>query len=290
MISSFVLKSLHRLNPEWLWHVYRYKSHKLFDKSYLILSFDCDTEEDIFCVEEVHTQLSELGVTPVYAVPGELLNKGAHIYRKLFENGAEFVNHGGRAHTYFDEKNNRHASCFFYDHQDYEVLKQDIYEGHNALKDVLNFTPSGWRTPHLGTFQKKNQLRFLYDILSDLKYTFSTSTMPEKAYKLGPIYRQNGMIEVPLTGIYQEPFNVMDTWAYFASPSRVKSQEDYVATAKKLALFAKAHPTLINIYGDPSHIYKQPVFFESMKLLSAHTKNVNYTQLLEDINENNSII
>lgn len=290
MISSFVLKSLHRMNPEWLWHVYRYKSHKILNKSYLILSFDCDTEEDISCVEEVHTQLSNLGVTPVYAVPGELLKKGAHIYRKIFENGAEFINHGGRSHTYFDKKNNRHASCFFYDQQDRETLKTDIVEGHNILQGVLGVTPIGWRTPHFGTFQNKSHMDFLYHTLKELNYVFSTSTSPGNAYQFGPLYKHKGIIEIPVTGIYKEPFNIMDTWAYFASPNRVKRQKDYVDTAKSLAVFSKDHPILINIYGDPSHIHKQPDFFEAMKILSANTKNVSYIQLLKDINENSSII
>jgi hypothetical protein len=49
-------------------------------KLYLVLSFDCDTAEDISVVEELHHRLIDIGVAPVYAVPGQLLEKGEKIY------------------------------------------------------------------------------------------------------------------------------------------------------------------------------------------------------------------
>ena len=58
---------------------------------YFILSFDCDTEKDIEVVDEVHQRLARLNITPSYAVPGELLKKGASEYSKLKNKGAEFI-------------------------------------------------------------------------------------------------------------------------------------------------------------------------------------------------------
>ena len=98
-----------RIFPDYLWKKLSKKT-KGFRCSQLILSFDCDTHEDIDVAESVHIRLQNIGVTPVYAVPGALLRKGAKVYKKIHESGAEFINHGGRAHTYFNEKNQRHAS------------------------------------------------------------------------------------------------------------------------------------------------------------------------------------
>ncbi len=286
MLTTYYLKILNRINPNLIWHLYARKCKKLFNKSKLVLSFDCDTEEDIAVVWDVHSKLLDMGITPVYAVPGELLKKADKVYRKIHETGAEFINHGGREHTYFDTANNRHASCFFYDQQPFEIVEQDILQGHEALQDVLGITPTGWRTPHFGTFQKPEHLRFLYSVLKTMNYSFSTSTSPEMAYKNGPIYKKDGLLEIPVTGIFSEPLNIMDTWGYFEAHDRFRARDDYLKTSQSLAKFSSCYPIFINIYGDPSHIYDKPEFFQAMKILVQASENMNYTQLLGMTNEN----
>lgn len=286
MFNYFFEKIFNRISPNIIWKAHALKSKILFKKTYLILSFDCDTEDDIAVALVVHSKLQDVGITPVYAVPGEFLEKGETVYKNIFESGAEFINHGGRSHTYFDTIYNRHASCFFYHEQSCEILREDIVQGHRKLQNVLGFTPKGWRTPHFGTFQNKENLNFLYSVLQELKYDFSTSTVPGMAYRYGPIYKKNGLIEIPVTGIFSEPFNIMDTWAYFAAPYRVKTPNDYLRDMQYLADFAFSHPMLINIYGDPSHIYDKPEFFKAMQTLSETATNINYSQLLEITHEN----
>jgi hypothetical protein len=275
------LKILSRINPNLIWYLYAKKCKKLFNESKLILSFDCDTEEDIAVVWDVHSKLLDMEITPVYAVPGELLKKGEKVYRKIHETGAEFINHGGREHTYFDVAHNRHTSCFFYDQQPLEIVEQDIIQGHKTLQDVLGITATGWRTPHFGTFQKPEHLNFLYSILKKMNYTFSTSTSPSMAYKNGPIYNAYGLFEIPVTGRFSEPFNIFDTWGYFAAPDRIKDSDNYIKDANNLALFSVKYPILINIYGDPSHISNQPAFFDSMQLLRRVCRNSNYDKFLK---------
>lgn len=286
LISRISIKLLNRFYPQFMWRLYANRSQFLSDKPLFILSFDCDTEEDAAVALDVHAKLQDMGITPVYAVPGALLKKGEKIYRKIFESGAEFINHGGREHTYFDTTHNRHASNFFYDQQTNEVLREDIVAGHNILQSVLGVMAKGWRTPHFGTFQHPRQLDFLYEILNDLKYQFSTSTIPSMGYLHGPLHKRNSIIEIPVTGIFSEPLNILDTWAYFGAPVRQKTAQDYMIEVKKLAGFSKDHPILINIYGDPSHIYDKSEFFQAMKYFSQVAKNVNYLQLLEIAGEN----
>jgi hypothetical protein len=286
MIDNFYLRVLNRLNPNLIWYLYAKKCQKIFDKSYFILSFDCDTVDDIEVVWDVHSQLQDLGITPVYAVPGELLKKGATVYSKIHSTGAEFINHGGREHTYFDIKHARHESCFFYDQQSHGILKEDIVSGHEILKGVLGITAKGWRTPHFGTFQKPEHLTFLYNILSELGYLFSTSTSPSMAYKNGPIYKRQGIIEMPVTGIFSEPLNILDSWGYFAAPGRTRESQDYMRESKKMSSLAADKSLLLNIYADPSHIHDQPAFFSAIKLLADVARNINYKQLLEISHEN----
>lgn len=281
------LKLLHRIHPSLVWYLYAQKSKKILpQQSKFILSFDCDTEEDIAVVLDVHQKLQSMGITPVYAVPGELLKKGSKVYTQIHQSGAEFINHGGREHTYFDTVHNRHASCFFYDKQSKNDLREDILLGHQILQNVLGITAKGWRTPHFGTFQSPEHMGFLYEILNELNYKFSTSTVPVKGYQFGSVYKDRQMIEIPVTGIFSEPFNILDTWAYFAAPDRTKTPAEYVKEARELAKFAEKEAILINIYGDPSHIYNKTEFFDAMGILAEKTQNVNYTQFLEIADEN----
>lgn len=290
MIERLPINLLNRINPTWIWKHYSKNCQKWFDKSVFILSFDCDTEQDIQVVWDVHSQLMDMGIRPVYAVPGALLKQGESVYQQIVETGAEFINHGGRSHTYFDEKKQRYASCFFYDQQSKEVLRQDVIEGHEILQDVLGYSPVGFRTPHFGTFQSTEQLSFLYEILKGFNYQFSSSTMPYKAFTKGPLYQQAGIWEIPVTGVFSEPFNIMDTWAYFSAPDRLKESKHYYEDCLSLSNFMEQHPTVINIYGDPSHIHDQAKFFEGMKLLLKVSNCITYKELLEKASEPAGII
>ena len=150
---------------------------------YLIFSLDCDTQEDIAVVSEVHARLLDLGVKPVYAVPGELLRKGAKVYRQIMASGGEFINHGYAEHMYFDARRGAYESCFFYDRLPREQVRQDILAGDACLREVLGVAPQGFRAPHFGTFQKPEQLGFLHGVLKELGHGFSTSTMPYYAFR-----------------------------------------------------------------------------------------------------------
>lgn len=277
---SIYNKFLNRFHPRGLWLSLSKKNKEVFKDSKLILSFDCDTKEDFKVGLDVHTRLLNMNVMPVYAVPGELLIQGQEVYKKIHATGSEFINHGGRVHTYFDAKLDRYASNFFYDKQEQKVLREDIMLGHKILQDTLGVNAEGWRTPHFGTFQQPKNLKFMYSVLKVLNYKFSTSTVPSWGYKCGSLFKTNEIVEIPVTGVMDAPENIMDTWAYFEAPDRTKSPQDYLVTCLQLAEFASKNPVLINIYGDPSHIFDKNEFFEGIKILSQVAKNTNYSQLL----------
>ena len=48
-------------------------------KSILLLSFDCDTEEDAKVALDVHQRLLKMGICATYAVPGEILLKSKDV-------------------------------------------------------------------------------------------------------------------------------------------------------------------------------------------------------------------
>ena len=252
------------------------------DRVYLVLSFDCDTDDDAAVAWDVHERLAALGVKPVYAVPGGTLKRGADAYGRIAADGAEFLNHGGREHTYFDEQLGRHASNFFYDQQTPERVARDVDEGHAIVTEVVGREPRGFRTPHFGTFQEDDQLQRLHDQLKGLGYAFSTSTTPRFGVRHGPVSRRFGLPELPVTGVPSAPAEILDTWAFFAAPDRVYGPADYVEEARALAANAeRAGAGVINVYGDPVHVHGHDEFFDAVAEWARVATPVSYTELLE---------
>lgn len=255
-----------------------------FRDLYLVLSFDCDTREDADSVLGVHERLVDLGVMPVYAVPGELLNKSERTYRRIAESGGEFINHGYRDHTYFDTERGRYASCFFYDQLPLATVRDDIVSGDRNLRATLGIEPRGFRAPHFGTFQSAAQLRFQHGVLGELGYSFSTSTLPLYAYRFGPAFRNFGVLELPVSGMGSMPLRILDSWSCFAAPGRRFGPDDFVREGRLAGeQFRALGVGLLNFYADPSHIHDRPEFFEAVAHWAQIAKPVTYRQLLSTL-------
>lgn len=253
-------------------------------KPYFVLSFDCDTEEDIAVAEPVHRRLRDMGVTPVYAVPGELLKKGEAAYRRILDAGGEFINHGYREHTYFDAARGRHASCFFYDQQTSDAVRRDIEEGDRNLREFFGVMPLGFRTPHFGSYQKPAHLAFLYGVLRKLGYRFSSSTNPVFAFRFGPVFRRHGIVELPVSGMGDRPLRILDSWGCFAAPERRFGPADYQRQGESAARhFAGLGTGILNYYADPSHIHDRPEFFAAVAAWARVARPVTYGQLLAEL-------
>lgn len=255
-----------------------------FDRLYLILSFDCDTTGDIAVVEKVHERLIRMGIKPVYAVPGELLKKGESVYRRILEAGGEFINHGYKEHTYFDAKRGNHASCFFYDQLPRSIVREDIVNGDNCLKEVLGVSPKGFRAPHFGTFQRPEQLRFMQAVLLNLGYEFSTSTTPYHAFRHGPVFDDFGLPEIPVSGMGSSPLTVLDSWGCFKAPDRLLGSEDYKREGVLAASnFLRNSIGLLNYYADPSHIHDQDDYFNTVQRWCSIAEPFTYSELLSKL-------
>lgn len=252
------------------------------DRAYLLLSFDCDTDDDARVTRDVHSRLTELGARPTYAVPGELLRQAPEVYGPLSAEGAEFLNHGGRKHTYFDDRLGRHASCLFYERLSPDAVREDILEGHRLVREVLGIEATGWRTPHFGTYGRQAQLRFVHDILRTLGYRFSSSSTPLVGLRWGPVVDRFGLPELPVTGVPEAPLRILDSWGFFAAPDRDRTPSDYLRQAETLArTVAAAGVGIINVYADPSHVHDRSEFFDAVSLWRDVAEPVSYGGLLE---------
>ena len=280
---SFLLGNIF---PNFFRDKYIMKSKKFgLKKKYFILSFDCDTKKDIEVVEEVNNRLINLNISASYAVPGELLRLGSDVYSNIKKRGSEFLNHGFLSHTTFIQETHSYISNLFYDKLNDNEVREDIIKGHNNIIDILGEAPIGFRTPHFGTYQKSNQLRFLYSILSDLKYSFSSSTTPVTAMWNGPIVKTgSGIIEFPVSGCYDYPARILDSWSFRFSPTRKLNEDDYVKQFSKMIDFFDLPNTsgIFNIYADPSQVYDWEMFFECMKM-TKNLSNISFSKLLQEV-------
>ncbi len=250
---------------------------------YFIMSLDCDTVDDIAVARKVHARLLDLGIKPAYAVPGALLRQGAEVYRGIHASGGEFLNHGYTEHMYFDAAQGSYASCFFYDRLARDQVREDIREGDSCLREVLGIMPQGFRAPHFGTFQRPGQLRFLHGVLRELGYRFSSSTMPYYAFRCGPVFRQFGLWEIPVSGRDSSPLNILDSWSCFTAPDRTLSPGAYFREGAAMAEIHRQQGVgLLNYYVDPSHIHDQELFYQTVACWLRVAQPVNYRQFLEE--------
>jgi hypothetical protein len=229
----------------------------------LVLSFDCDTLGDAEVAWEVHERLMGLGVTASYAVPGEILERGADAYRKIAATGAEFLNHGYLEHTI--KRDGVYESTLFYDQIPLEQVREDMLAGHEAVRDVVGQEAVGFRTPHFGTFQSTEQLRFLHQVIDELGYLYSSSTVPLFGFRFGPAFTRFGALEFPVSGTATSPLDILDSWAFFAAPDRVSDAEDYERESTAVGgLYERAGAGVLSFYADPSQIHDQDVFFDAV--------------------------
>lgn len=247
------------------------------DKKIIVcLSFDCDTEKDTEVISIIDNFLNEQNIKAVFAVPGALLETGSEPYKKLVKSGHEFINHGYSVHTELTDKG-EYRSVLFYERLSPEEIEREVELGDCAIKSVLEVAPIGFRTPHLGTFQRVSELSFLYSILKKLGYVYSSSTMPIKAYENGLIYRsENGILEVPLTGCFNSVFTPLGTWEIRFATGRRFRDSDYVKMFKRQIDFAMGieKKVFLNYYYDPSQAFKFEGFYKSIEHICNHKDEV----------------
>jgi peptidoglycan/xylan/chitin deacetylase (PgdA/CDA1 family) len=249
------------LTPDWI-QGYAQKCRDCgVDRLYVILTFDCDTDIDIEVVGGLDADLRRRGILAGYAVPGAQLRKSPDTWRAVAERGAEFLNHGGRAHAEWRDGR-------YWPITDYKVLAPhevvaDIQLGDRLLRETTGATPEGFRAPHFGSFQRDDQLAIIYDAVRPLGYTYCSTTIPATAHAKGPLVDVGGgLAELPTFGSYRYPLTLLDTWTYLTDRSHYALGEEYFdlfeETVRKMT--DDGVPGLLTYYGDPSHVVGQRPF------------------------------
>ena len=280
---------IYRLFPDYFWKPYARFSKSLgIEKPFLILSFDCDTDEDIIAAKKIHDWLGERNSKGVFAVPGTQLRKGKNEFRQMSKEGACFINHGGAAHAKYE--GGRYWSVNFYNQMSHKEIKADIKLGHSLLLEVIGREPKGFRAPHFGHFQKKSQLSFLYSYLIELGYKFASTTTPIFLLKNGPVIKYtNYFKEIPVSGLYRYPLRLFDSWSYVQSPYNPQITQRYQSDFENLIknVVTKGIPVVLNHYVDPSHVADSHYFYDAIQYaIDFGVQIISYSELLKKINEN----
>jgi hypothetical protein len=284
-IARLARKSALWLWPDRAWKPYDTMARRIgLDRLYLILSFDCDTPEDAQAASKLDPWLRERGLKAAYAVPGKQLEDGAELYRTIAEQGAEFINHGAAPHA--EWRQNRYWSITFYHQMTLEQVVADIRRGHEIVEYITGQRPLGFRAPHFGHFQAPEQLALQYRTLKELKYHFSTSTLPISGLRYGPVYEINGLYEIPLSGMYRNPTRILDSWSQIVSPQQPVVKDFYASLFKNTvsALVKRDIVGVLNYYVDPAHVADSTSFRDGLDYaLQQGIQSISYGELLERV-------
>lgn len=282
-IAERVTTRLARQFPGLVWSCYGRRARAAgFDRLHLVLSFDCDTPEDAEAAERVHEWLSARDVKATYAVPGAQLEENGATYRRIADKGGRFINHGALPHAQW--RDTRYWSVTFYHEMTAGEVVSDITRGHEIVSRVIGVPPTGFRAPHFGLYQEPEQLRVMHGALRTLGYRYSTSTLPSFGIARGPVSRINGILEVPVSGSWESPLIVLDSWGRIVSPERPEIRDDYAAafieTVDRLTDAGVAG--VLNYYVDPAHVHRSPSFYRAIAhAVDRGLTSLHYDDLLE---------
>ena len=248
---------------------------------YVILSFDCDTDQDAEAALSLDGPLRKDGIKSTYAVPGEQLTRSAEKYRKIAEAGSRFINHGAQPHTQF--RDGRNEAITFYNEMKTEEVIDDIEAGHAIVQDVSGQPPRGFRAPHFGYYQYPEQLDVIYRTAKKLEYTFCTTTLPRLALNSGPAIAASGLHEFPLTGSLQKPNTILDSWNYLDHDGDRSLMDSYGELFLETVDFflERKLPGVLNFYVDPAHVVDAPPFHRAIRhLVDNDVPTLHYEDLL----------
>jgi len=267
-----------------LFHYFFLKAGKVgwkAGKACLTLSFDCDYEEDITALPELLDILDECRISASFACVGRWIERFPEIHRSLLDRGHEIVNH-----TYTHPDNQVLSPEREFNQLTSDEKRFEIEKCHQVCSDILNYEPTGFRTPHFGRLFSGDD----YQILKELGYIYSSSTVATETPAGGqPFVTGEGIIEIPVSTCPRHPFSVLDSWHTVSerAPNPMhRGSDDFYRIFKKLIDVAIKTRCYINIYLDPQDVVKIESFISLLKYLAGRKDEIetaNYQQVVRII-------
>lgn len=239
--------------------IYRGKREKIsWDgrKACITLSFDCDYTEDIKALPSLLEILRQYSFRASFACVGVFIERYPKEHRAILNDNHEILNH---THTH---PNNEELNA----DQKFNELsasqqKDEIKRCDTVLKNILGYSPIGFRTPHFGNLHTAS----VYNTLKELGYRYSSSISAAKSRSSGLPFLRDGIMEFPVSACPRHPFGVFDTWHSLLRGNKKHIKEgEFYALFKKLIDFAIEKNLYINVYFDPQDIINVKEFKQMM--------------------------
>jgi peptidoglycan/xylan/chitin deacetylase (PgdA/CDA1 family) len=219
-------------------------------KAVFNLSFDCDFERDIKVLPDVLGALKNHSLKASFACIGKWIERYPREHALIVRSGHEIVNHS-YSHPDNEELNPyQRFNLLSRDEQKEEVLKC-----HRVCLGILDYEPIGFRTPHFARLHTPG----LYDILSEIGYSYSSSTSAYLSPRAGLPYRvKNQILELPLTACPEHPRTIFDNWHCFTHPQAAhKYGDEFMSLFKRIIDKGISSRSYLNIYFDPFEIVQR---------------------------------
>lgn len=210
------------------------------------LSFDCDYTEDIMSLAPLLNILSSYSFKTSFACIGKFIEKYPKEHIGIIEEGHEIMNH-----TYTHPNNEELNPNQKFNDLTVGQIKIEIEKCHNSCRDILGYSPIGFRTPHFANLH----LEDVYDILKKLGYKYSSSVSATKTSNFGLPLVNNKVIEFPLSDCFKHPFAIFDTWHSLGrgDGKHIKSGEFYKLFKKLIDIGINTN-SYVNLYFDPQDV------------------------------------
>jgi hypothetical protein len=283
--SELLVVLISKVTPSLVWALRRRSMRNLkLAEPLIVVSCDCDTDDDTAVVLAIDAKFSQIGITPEYAVPGAVLLRGASTYLELHGRGRKFLNHG-----YFDHvtvlSNKIAENTFLYSDLNMFEIEDDMTRGHTVIKELFGSTPTGWRTPHFGSFEKRSQLALIATLCEKFGYTYSSSSTGFHSLKHGQINFSGFTAEIPVTGHGSAGLGVLDSWSFLrnkADPNSFDSPAFFTELRQIINNF-KGINFLLNIYLDPRFVPRTEIFWSELRRELDGIRNVSFEEALEKV-------
>lgn len=259
-LAKIAREVIHKVNPEDFFIQYMRKQINPFDKATYILTFDFDFESDIDAFPYLLDKLQDHNIQAGFAVIGKFVEKYPDIHKRAVDEGHEIINH-----TYTHPDNPHWSPNRYFNQLSYQEQKDEIYQAHEVFYNILKVESIGFRTPHYGNLHTES----VYDILSELKYKYSSSTAASRVNGFSaPYEHRKGIIEIPTGCSTHFPMAIFDSWNMLRKKNPfIGNDRGFIKEFEETIEILAANNLFLTHYFDPYDIIKNKKLDNMLKYL-----------------------
>ncbi|MBN2543171.1 polysaccharide deacetylase family protein [bacterium] len=232
----------------------RFRYRKVDDEKalYFYLSFDCDYSKDVLSLPALLDTLNKANVKASFACVGKWIELYPEEHKLIISNGHEILNH-----TYSHPDNKELNPDLRFSHLTNEDIIKEIGGMHTIAREVLNYSPVGFRLPHFGAVANAD-FDFIFKVLDELGYKYDSSALD---FNTGNIPKEHNIREFPVSTCPVHPYTAFDTYHIFRSKRLIyglfhRGSNSFADSFMRLLNFHKRSKTDVNVYFDPADIMK----------------------------------